>query len=142
MIKLSWLDTYKVTENIVTSKRYILKKGPKSHFMTAFHNFAFEEETDRAKRLVSSILETRIWCIYLHDLLFFTWSVYLEPEKFVDFNCVQLIIKLSEGLEILLSSLWGLPLLMWITFLGERKVCCSILKQDYLYIYIYIYIYI
>ena len=92
---------------------YILRRRTKikklfSHFVTTFHNFAHKTKTGCAARVVKLILETR----YLNDLFLYLHTVYfswhkllnycLKNQWFLNLNCILLIIKLAESLEILL----------------------------------------
>ena len=58
-MKLSWLDKYKMWQNITTSERYVLRKMAKIwkvilHFMTTFHNFALKQKPVELKIWLSS----------------------------------------------------------------------------------------
>ena len=62
IIELSWLDMYKATKTVATSKVHFKKKAAKVkkvflHFMTTFDNFTLKIETGWATWLVYPIWE-------------------------------------------------------------------------------------
>ena len=99
-------------------------------FMTTFHNFAIKIESGWAKRWLRSfwILETPMMYIckyvymgYFPEIKVLIWS--LKNQLFFNFNCSLLIRKLAEGLEILLSWNWGIPIRF--TFFRKKFVMVS-----------------
>ena len=82
--------------------------------MTTFHNYVLKVETGWAARMFKSILETRnvncvceyVWLPFLTQIII--WS--LRNQWFLNFNCFLLLIKLANGLEILLWWPMGIPL--------------------------------
>ena len=74
---------------------------------------------------LADFINWKCQCIYLctpyfswHKVLI--WS--LKNYWFLNFNCVLLIMKIGQALEILLSWPWGTPLPMHLTCFGEPLV--------------------
>ena len=130
----NWLDWISIWQEKVAQSQKALfwEKVSKSqkkilHFITKFLNFSLKIKPGWSTWVLKPTLETRnvndIWMVYFSWHKALIWI--LKNQWLLNFNCALIMIKLVEGLGILLSWPWKISLSILLTFWRERDVIVS-----------------
>ena len=115
------------------------EKGLKSckHSISAILDNLPKENPVELQGYLNPFWKLEISVMYVSMFCYFSWHKLIiwkfENPWFINFNCVLVIIKLAQVLEILYSGLWEIPLPIQLTFFRETFITTSWNKLMFLH---------
>lgn len=137
----SWVDWISARQEkmLQYQKCPFQEKEPKSwkHNISTFLDNLSKENPLELQGYLNPFWKPEISVMYVSVFCYFFWHKLIiwkfENQWFLNFNCVPLIIKLAQVLEILFSGLWEIPLPIQLTFFRETFITTSWNKLIFLH---------